>query len=110
MVDEEESVVKKVIENLRSYLQTNLSIDEEFIEGLQGQIDLLHKSDADRIRLSISSKGGTQALGSLLDHMAAYYVDETLETFCTFLDDHSKCKKRPRLRQIAVKIRAEMRK
>ena len=111
MADEEESVVKKVIENLRSYLQSNLSIDEEFIEGLQGQTDLLHKSDADRIRLSIS-KGGTQALGSLLDHISDYYVDETLETFCTFLDDHSnsKCKKRPRIRQIAVKIRTEMRK
>ena len=86
-----------------------MSIDEEFIEGLQGQTDLLHKSDADRIRLSIS-KGGTQALGSLLDHISDYYVDETLETFCTFLDDHSKCKKRPRIRQIAVKIRTEMRK
>ena len=111
MADEDESVVKRVIENLRSYLQSNLSIDEEFIEGLQGQTgDLLHKSDADRIRLSLSSKGGTQALGSLLDHISAYYVDETLESFCTFLEDYSKCKKRPRLRQIAVKIRAEMRK
>ena len=109
MADEEESVVKKVIEDLRSYLQSNLSIDEEFIEGLQGQTDLLHKNDADRIRLSIS-KGSTQALGSLLDHISAYYVDETLEIFCTFLDDHSKCKKRPRIRQIALKIRAEMRK
>ena len=79
----------------------------------KGMLATCHKSlknDADRIRLSISSKGGTQALGSLLDHMAAYYVDETLESFCTFLDDHSKCKKRPRIRQIAVKIRSEMRK
>ena len=110
MADEEESVVEKVIENLRSYLQNKLSIDEEFIEGLQGQTgDLLHKSDADRIRSSLS-KGGTQALGSLLDHMAAYYVNETLESFCAFLDDHSRCKKRPRLRQIAAKIRAEMKK
>ena len=109
MAGEEESIVEKVIENLRSYLQNNLSIDEEFIEGLQGQTgDLLHKSDADRIHSLLSAKGGTQALGSLLDHMAAYYVDETLESFCSFLDDYSKCKKRPRLRQIATRIRAEM--
>ena len=71
--------------------------------------DLLHKRDADRIRSSLS-KGSTQALGSLLDHMAAYYVGETLETFCTFLDDYSKHAKRPRLGKIATKIRAEIKK
>ena len=91
MADEEESIVKNVIENLRSYLKSNLRIDEDFIEDLQGQTgDLLHKRDADRIRSLLSAKGGTQDLGSLLDHMADYYVGETLETFCTFLGDYSK--------------------
>ena len=110
MADEEESIVKKVIENLRSYLKSNLRIDEDFIEDLQGHAgDLLHQRDADRIRSSLS-KGGTQALGSLLDHMAAYYVDETLESFCAFLDDYSKRAKRPILLKIAAKMRAEMKK
>ena len=103
---EEEVVVKTVIENLRSFLQKNLSIDEDFVLDLQAE-KLLHKRDVDRLRTSLS-KGGSEALYSLLDHVGSYYDEEMLEEFCTFLEDYSKRRIRPRLRKIAVKIRNEM--
>ena len=103
---EEEAVVKKVIENLRSFLQINLSIDEDFVLDLQAE-KLLHKRDADRLRASLS-KGGSEALYSLLDHVASYYDEDMLEKLCTFLEDYSESRIRPSLRKIAVKIRNEM--
>ena len=109
MADLEEEavrVVKTVIENLRSFLQINLSIDEDFVLDLQAE-KLLHKRDADRLRASLS-KGGSEALYSLLDHVGSYYDEEMLKELCTFLEDYSKRRIRPSLRKIAVKIRNEM--
>ena len=103
---EEEAVVKKAIENIRNFLQINLSIDEDFVLDLQAE-KLLHKRDADRLRASLS-KGGCEALYSLLDHVASYYDEEMLEKLCTFLEDYSKRRIRPSLRKVAVKIRNEM--
>ena len=103
---EEEAVVKKVIENLRSFLQIHLTIDEDFVLDLQAE-RLLHKRDADRLRASLS-KGGSEALYSFLDHVASYYDQEMLEKLCTFLEAYSERRIRPSLRSIAVKIRNEM--
>ena len=108
MADEEEETVKEVIKKLRDYLQKYLSIDENFIRGLQAR-KLLNQTDANHFCATLS-KGGDDALYSLLDHVSAYFVEETLEKFCTFLDDYSKDKIRPRLGRIAAKIRAEMKK
>ena len=104
--DLEEAVVKKVIENLRSFLQNNLKIDEDFVLDLQAK-RLLNETDASRLRGSLS-KGGSEALYSLLDHVASYYDGELLEKLCTFLEDYSERKIRPRLRRIAEKLRSEM--
>ena len=103
---EEGAVVKKVIGNLRSFLQNNLSIDEDFILDLQAK-RLLNETDASRLRVSLS-KGGSEALYSLLDHVASHYDQEMLEELCSFLEDYSERKIRPRLRRIAQKIRNEM--
>ena len=103
---EEAEVVKKVIENLRSFLQNNLKIDEDFVLDLQAK-RLLNETDASRLRVSLS-KGGSEALYSLLDHVASYYDRETLGKLCTFLEDYSERKIRPRLRGIAEKLRSEM--
>ena len=103
---EDEAVVKEVIGNLRSFLQNNLSIDEDFVLDLQAK-RLLNETDASRLRVSLS-KGGSEALYSLLDHVASYYDQEMLEKLCSFLEDYSQRKIRPRLRRIAVKIRNEM--
>ena len=103
---EEEAVVKKVIENLRSFLQNNLKIDEDFVFDLQAK-RLLNETDASRLRVSLS-KGGSEALYSLLDHVSSYYDREMLGKLCTFLEDYSERKIRPRLHRIAEKIRNEM--
>ena len=103
---EEGAVVKKVIENLRSFLQNNLSIDEDFVLDLQAK-RLLNETDASRLRASLS-KGGSEALYSLLDHMASHYDQEMLEKLCSFLEDYSERKIRPRLRRIAGKITNEI--
>ena len=107
MADEEETV-KKVITKLRDYLQKYLSIDENFIRGLQAR-KLLNERDSSHLCAALS-KGGNDALYGFLDHVSAFYVEETLETFCAFLDDYSKSDIRPRLGRIAARIRAEMRK
>ena len=106
MANEREATVKKVIKNLRSYLEENLTIEEHFIKCLQAK-NLLNETDARHFCATLS-KGGDDALYRFLDHVSAFYVEETLETFCTFLDDYSKDKIRPRLGEIAAKIRAEM--
>ena len=108
MADEEEGTVKKVIINLRTYLEENLTIEKDFIEGLQGK-KLLNATDSSHFRAKLSD-GGNDALHSFLDHVSAFYVEETLERFCTFLDDYSESKIRPLLGKIAAKIRAEMKK
>ena len=105
-LEEEVHVVKKVIENLRSFLQNNLSIDEDFVLELQAK-RLLNETDVSRLRVSLS-KGGSEALYSLLHHVASNYDQEMLEKLCSCLEDYSECKIRPRLRRIAEKIRNEM--
>ena len=108
MANEKEATVKKVIKNLRTYLENNLTIEQGFIKGLQGK-DLLNETDASHFCATLSS-GGNDALYRFLDHVSSFYVEETLERFCTFLDDFSKEKIRPRLGEIATNIRAEMKK
>ena len=108
MANDEEETVKEVIKKLRDHLQKYLSIDENFIRGLQAS-KLLNETDASHFCATLS-KGGNDALYRFLDHVSAFYVEETLEKFCTFLDDYSKDKIRPRLGRIAAKIRAEMKK
>ena len=103
---EEGTVVKKVIGNLRSFLQNNLSIDEDFVLDLQAG-RFLNETDVSRLRVSLS-KGGSEALYSLLDHVASHYDQEMLDRLCSFLEDYSERKIRPRLRRIAEKIRNEM--
>ena len=103
----EESLVKKVLTGLRSYLHNNLRIDKDFIAGLTAE-GLLGDSDADRLRSSVT-QGGNEALYGLLHHIEWFYDEEMLEKFCVFLDDYSK-KARPRLGKVAVRIRSELKK
>ena len=103
----EESRVKKVLTGLRTYLHNNLRIDKNFIAGLSAA-GLLGDSDADSLRSSVT-QGGNEALYGLLHHIEWFYDEEMLEKFCVFLDDYSK-KARPRLREVAARIRSELEK
>ena len=103
----EESPVKTILTGLRAYLHSNLRIDESFISSLSAA-GLLSDSDADILRSSVS-QGGHKALYGLLQYMEWYYDQKMLEKFCVFLDDHSKLAK-PRLGEIAERIRQEMEK
>ena len=103
----EESPVKKVLTGLRTYLHNNLRIDKDFIADLSAA-GLLSDSDADSLRSSVT-QGGNEALYSLLHYIEWYYDEEMLEKFCVFLDDCSK-KAKPRLREVAARIRSELEK
>ena len=96
---------KKILANLRGYLQDNLPVDGDLISKLQGR-NLLDKNDADRLRTAVS-KGGKSGVDGLLDYMHSYYDEEMLETFCVFLEEHSKPAK-PVLLTVATRIREEM--
>ena len=103
----EESPVKKILTGLREYLHNNLRINDSFISSLSA-VGLLSDSDADILRSSVS-QGGHKAQDGLLQYMEWYYDLKLLEKFCVFLDDHSKPAK-PRLGEIAERIRQEMEK
>ena len=103
----EESPVKKVLTGLRTYLHNNLRIDKDFIAGLSAA-GLLSDSDADSLRSSVT-QGGNDALYGLLHYIEWFYDEEMLETFCVFLDDCSQ-KAKPRLREVAARIRSELEK
>ena len=96
---------KKILTDLRGYLQDNLPVDGDLISRLQGR-NLLDKNSADRIRVA-ASKGGTEGVCGLLDYMHSYYNEEMLETLCVFLEDHSQPAK-PVLLTVATRIREEM--
>ena len=104
---EEESPVKTILTGLRAYLHNNLRIDESFISSLSAA-GLLSDSDADILRSSVS-QGGHKAQDGLLQYMEWYYDQKLLEKFCVFLNDYSKPAK-PRLGEIAGRIRQEMEK
>ena len=93
---------KKILADLRGYLQDNLPVDGDLILKLQGR-NLLDKTDADRLRTD-AVKGGNNGVCELLDYMRSYYTEEMLETFCVFLEEHSK----PLLLTVATRIREEM--
>ena len=103
----EESSVKTILTGLRAYLRSNLRIDESFISSLSAA-DLLSDNDADILRSSVS-QGGDKAQDGLLQYMEWYYDQKTLEKFCMLLEDYSKPAK-PRLSEIAARIRQEMEK
>ena len=96
---------KKILADLRGYLQDNLPVDGDLISKLQGR-NLLDKNDADRLRAA-AAKGGTDGVCGLLDYMHSYYNEEMLETFCVFLEEHSKPAK-PVLLTVATRIREKM--
>ena len=96
---------KRVLTDLRGYLQDNLPVDGDLISHLQGR-NLLGKNDADRLRAAVS-KGGTDGVCGLLDYMHSYYNEKILETFCAFLEEYSKSAK-PMLLTVATRIREEM--
>ena len=98
-------VTKKILANLHGYLQDNLPVDGDLISNLRGR-NLLDKKDADRLRAAVA-KGGTEGVCGLLDYMHSYYTGEMLETFCVFLEEHSKPAK-PVLLTVATRIREEM--
>ena len=95
------------MKGLRAYLHNNLRIDESFISSLSAA-GLLSYSDADILRSSVS-QGGHKTQNGLLQYMEWFYDGEMLEKFCVFLDNHSKPAK-PRLGEIAERIRHEMKK
>ena len=103
----EESPVKKILTELRAYLHENLRIDTDFIAGLSAS-GLLSDSDASSLRSSVT-RGGNEALYGLLNYIEWFYDEKMLEEFCVFLDVYSK-KAKPRLREVAAKIRQEMEK
>ena len=96
---------KKILTDLRGYLQDNLPVDGDLISELQGR-NLLGKKDADRLRAA-AAKGGTEGVCGLLDYMYSFYTEEMLETFCVFLEEYSKPAK-PVLLIVATRIRKEM--
>ena len=97
----------EILRGLRAYLHKNLRIDEDFISGLSAA-GLLSDSDADGLRSSVT-QGGNEALYDLLHYIEWFYEEEMLEKFCVFLDDYSKLAK-PRLGEVAERIRQEMKK
>ena len=96
---------KKILTDLRGYLQDNLPVDGDLIAKLQGR-SLLDKNDADRLRAA-AAKGGTDGVCGLLDYMHSFYNEEILENFCVFLEEYSQ-PARPVLLIIATQIREEM--
>ena len=99
------NATKKLLTDLRGYLQDNLPVDGDLISELQGR-NLLDNNDADRLRAAVA-KGGNDVVCGLLNHMHSYYTEEMLETFCVFLEEHSK-PARPVLLTVATRIREEM--
>ena len=102
-----EMAVKEVLTGLRMYLHSNLRIDKDFIADLSAA-GLLSASNADSLRSSVT-QGGNEALYGLLHYIEWYYDEEMLEKFCVFLDDCSQ-KAKPRLREVAARIRSELEK
>ena len=107
-MEDSESPVKTILTGLREYLHNNLRIDESFISRLS-VAGLLGDSDADTLRSFVSQGGADKALYSLMRRMEVDYDQEMLEKLCVFLDDYSKPAK-PRLGEIAGRIRQEMKK
>ena len=99
---------RKAIETLRSYLRKNLTVDKDFVTRLKNdKRKLLDKISADQF-VALADKGkGIRCLDGLLEFMSSYYVDQTLEDFCDFLEEYSK-EARHRLHPIALRIREEM--
>ena len=106
MDSEEEEVVKKVLDNLRGYLQENLHVDVNFVSELEKR-GLLLEQNAYQIRSTVETKESKDGVNGLLDYMSSFYDEETLETFCDFLEEYSKSTD-PSLLTIANKIREEM--
>ena len=106
MDSEEGEVAKRVLDNLRGYLQENLRVDVNFVSELKKR-GLILEQNVYQIRSTVETKESKDGVNGLVDYMSSFYDEEMLEMFCDFLEEYSKSTD-PSLLTIANKIKEEM--